>query len=190
MKLLRIMSLILKSRLHIGWKLGCVVHEEIRGSTRLEWFRCSPKEIVSADSVSTSSHLYAFKPSIFFICIRFFSHQTSVLFAVVMSITLVSGQFFGTFDNSYRFGYDSSASVDDVSGGSSFGSFGGSRLRDPRQNRGKHIIRLHIFIQPQKRFVIYFYRPLEESVYQRVSVFRISHIAYPSLCIYYFVVIW
>lgn len=66
------MSLILKSRLHIGWKLGCVVHEEIRGSTRLEWFRCSPKEIVSADSVSTSSHLYAFKPSIFLFAFDFF----------------------------------------------------------------------------------------------------------------------
>lgn len=71
-------------------------------------------------------------------CFFFISFiQTSVLFAIAMSVTIVSGQFFGSYDNSYRFGYDSSASLDDSSSGSSFGGFGGSRFRDPRQNRGK-----------------------------------------------------
>lgn len=57
-----------------------------------------------------------------------------------MSLVLVSGQFLGTYDNSYRFGYDS---LSDDFGGSSGGSFGGfgsglASIRDPRQNRGKH----------------------------------------------------
>lgn len=54
-----------------------------------------------------------------------------------MSLVYVSGQFFGSFDNAYRFGYDSSSSLDDLNSG----SFGGSSLasiRDPRQNRGKY----------------------------------------------------
>lgn len=55
---------------------------------------------------------------------------------------LVSGQFLATYDNSYRFGYDSPS--DDLSGSSlgnlnTFNGFGNglARLRDPRQNRGK-----------------------------------------------------
>lgn len=52
-----------------------------------------------------------------------------------MSLVLVSGQFFGTFDNAYRFGYDS---VGNDFGSSSFGAInsGPSSVRDPRQNRG------------------------------------------------------
>lgn len=56
-----------------------------------------------------------------------------------MSLVLVSGQFLGTYDNAYRFGYD--ALGDDFSGssGGSFGGFGSglASIRDPRQNRGK-----------------------------------------------------
>lgn len=58
-----------------------------------------------------------------------------------MSLVLVSGQFLGTYDNSYRLGFDS---FNDDFSGSSFGgsnSFGGlsglASIRDPRQNRGK-----------------------------------------------------
>lgn len=52
-----------------------------------------------------------------------------------MSCVLVSGQFFGSYDNAYRFGYDSS----DFGGIGSFGqvSGGAASIRDPRQNRGK-----------------------------------------------------
>lgn len=59
-----------------------------------------------------------------------------------MSLVLVSGQLLSTYDNSYRFGYDSLN--DDFSGSSlgnlnSFSGFGGglANIRDPRQNRGK-----------------------------------------------------
>lgn len=58
-----------------------------------------------------------------------------------MSLVLVSGQFLGTYDNSYRLGFDSLS--DDFSGSSfggsnNFGGFGGlASIRDPRQNRGK-----------------------------------------------------
>lgn len=59
-----------------------------------------------------------------------------------MSLVLVSGQFLSTFDNSFR--YDSLS--DDFSGSAlggagSFGGFGGglASIRDPRQNRGKHL---------------------------------------------------
>lgn len=57
-----------------------------------------------------------------------------------MSIALVAGQFFGAYDNSYRFGYDNN----ELGGIGSFGSFGGfggsaSSIRDPRQNRGNTI---------------------------------------------------
>lgn len=64
-----------------------------------------------------------------------------------MCLVLVSGQFLGQYDNSYRFGYDSLS--DDFSGSSfggganSLGALGNgfasglASIRDPRQNRGK-----------------------------------------------------
>lgn len=54
-----------------------------------------------------------------------------------MSSVLVSGQFFGSYDNAYRFGYDSN----DFGGigGLDQGSGGAASIRDPRQNRGKQI---------------------------------------------------
>lgn len=61
-----------------------------------------------------------------------------------MSLVLVSGQFFGSFDNANRFGYNS-LSNDDFGSGTfgGPGSFGGlgsglASIRDPRQNRGKY----------------------------------------------------
>lgn len=60
-----------------------------------------------------------------------------------MSVVLVSGQFFGSYDNAYRFGYNSLSGEDFGSGPfggpGSFGGFGSglSTIRDPRQNRGK-----------------------------------------------------
>lgn len=62
--------------------------------------------------------------------------QVTVCFAISMSCVLVSGQFFGSYDNAYRFGYDSN----DFGGGiGAFGqgSGGAASIRDPRQNRGK-----------------------------------------------------
>lgn len=105
--------------------------------------------------------------------------QASVVFAFIMSVTLVSGQFLGTFDNSYRFGYDSSASLDDISSGSSFGNFGGSRLRDPRQNRGKFMVYLNSQAQNYVHDLV-LCRPFQRIFLNKcVSVFRISqHIFY------------
>lgn len=63
--------------------------------------------------------------------------QVTVCFAISMSCVLVSGQFFGSYDNAYRFGYDSN----DFGGISSFGQANGgaASIRDPRQNRGKNL---------------------------------------------------
>lgn len=58
-------------------------------------------------------------------------------FAISMSCVIVSGQFFGSYDNAYRFGYDSN----DFGGIGSFGQSNGgaASIRDPRQNRGKNL---------------------------------------------------
>lgn len=63
--------------------------------------------------------------------------QVTVCFAISMSCVLVSGQFFGSYDNAYRFGYDSN----EFGGIGSFGqvSGGAANIRDPRQNRGKNL---------------------------------------------------
>lgn len=68
--------------------------------------------------------------------------QTQVLFAMSMSVVLVSGQFLATYDNSYRSGYDSLTDDFDSNsfgGVNSFRGFGSglASIRDPRQNRGK-----------------------------------------------------
>lgn len=62
-----------------------------------------------------------------------------------MSIVLVSGQFFGSYNNAYRFGYDSlendfGSAPSSLGGSSSFGGLSNSlaSIRDPRQNRGKN----------------------------------------------------
>lgn len=65
----------------------------------------------------------------------FMNPQVTVCFAISMSCVIVSGQFFGSYDNAYRFGYDSN----DFGGIGSFdqASGGAASIRDPRQNRGK-----------------------------------------------------
>ncbi|XP_055322172.1 uncharacterized protein LOC129578094 isoform X2 [Sitodiplosis mosellana] len=67
-------------------------------------------------------------------------HIVRVLFAISMSLVLVSGQFLGTYDNSYRLGFDSfndDFRGSSLGGSNSFGGFSGlASIRDPRQNRG------------------------------------------------------
>lgn len=105
---------------------------------------------------------------------------------------LVSGQLLTTYDNNYRFGYDSLS--DDFSGSSlggvnSFSGFGSglASIRDPRQNRGKWW--MHTFYwkalifsslnhlchdtwcKNQQQLAFYFDVPTSESVYhfQRIA---------------------